>query len=196
MKRIFSTACIAAFCLPMPLHALDLSVGASVGGIDANVSASVGHGSVADVGASVGSGGSGSGLDVDASVGLGGGGYGGGGSGGGTNPGTNPGTGTNGPSNTPGQTNGNPNGLGNGLPLVMVKAFMGRPVVSSDGILLGRVNDIKPSGKACPMLGVKTNPGLDLDYSQVWLKTSRCGGGDGAIRLGMKSSTFINRATN
>ena len=45
------------------------------------------------------------------------------------------------------------------------------------------------------MLGVKTIPGLDLDYSQVWLKTSRCGGGDGVIRLSMKGSTFINRAT-
>lgn len=158
---------------------IDLDLGASVSIGHKNVAADVDIGSgKADVSASLGhshgSHGSGFGHSGDGT---------GGGHGGDVNAGGD------------GAKSGKKQGSSSKLAASSRASYVGRLMVSSDGIVLGRVTDVRPSKSVCPNLGIKINPGFALGDQRVWVTPFNCGGED-AIELSMSSSSFVTRLSN
>lgn len=159
----------------LPAQALDLSGGVSVGGLSAGAGASVGHGSTASASVSLGLGGTDASVEgnigkeeADTPVAE--------------NPG---GPGAEPHGGRPGETRD---------PALMAR-FIGRDVISSDGVVLGQIYDIRPGEGSCPALGVEVNPILKVAHERVWLKTGSCGAKSGAIRISANSRAFVKSMT-
>lgn len=148
------------------------SVSASVGVGGTSVSASVGTGggsTSASVGIGIGSGGSSVTADIN--------------------------------SDTTGQQNGPASGsrtrAGEDDRIVLVKKnLLGMPLVASDGVILGRIVDVRPGGAVCPTFGISPSKALAIDHDRVWVQSNRCEAGESTVTVSVNSGTFLEQVRN
>jgi hypothetical protein len=198
MKNLIALASAAALCvLPLPSASGELgaSLGVSVGGIDASVDASVGHGGRGGTEASVdidvgGSGNDLAGVDID--LGTGGHGTGGGGTGGGGTGGGGTGGGGPGPDGTSVAAAGKGSADGGAAGTFDLRHLIGMAVVSSDRKLLGVLESARHT-RGQIALTIALAPSIDAAVELVTIQTDRMPAVSEVIRLRMSYSRFVSQ---
>jgi|GEM_PF-2827907 len=142
--------------LTLPANALEIGVDVDLGPVDADVSASVGHDSVAAVGAEIG---------IGNTAGVG------------------PGAGPMQPAA----------GTLTAAEQKLRAVFIGKPVRSSDGAMLGEIAEVRPTTKRCPLFRIDAASSLKLGDKRIWLSTPRCDEESTEMRLSMTRKSFLNK---
>ena len=202
MIKIMSGS-VASLLLATYVHALDVGVGASVGGVDVGVGASVGYGPAASVGAGASVGGrSGVSAGADALVGGGstasaGAGVSVGGSGTGSG-GTDAGGSTQATTTAAAATGAMSNAAASGTQarvksIVSINDFLGATVVTADSEVVGMVEKIRAGGNGNFVATVRMNAGFGAPKSTIQLSLKAPKGDPDMIRIGLTKVSLLTR---
>ena len=211
---------VATVFIATSAFALDVGVGASVGGIGAGVGASVGHGSAADVGVGVGAGsvGVGAGASVgggsvaDAGVGASVGGVGAGvgaSVGGGSVAGVGVGVGSTGGSNSGGGTTTDDSGttgsttaavsrsvsgdVTRAAASVPITAALGVTVMTTDREVVGMIEDVRPSTQGKFVATIRMNVAFGAQPRTIQIKMPMLKSDTDMIRVGFTKSGLLRQ---
>ena len=197
---------VATVFIATSAFALDVGVGASVGGIGAGVGASVGHGSAADVGVGVGAGsvGAGAGASVGgvgagvgasvgggsvAGVGVGVGSTGGSNSGGGT---TTDDSGTTG-STTAAVSRSVSGDVSRAAASVPITAALGATVMTTDREVVGMIEDVRPSTQGKFVATIRMNVAFGAQPRTIQIKMPMLKSDTDMIRVGFTKSGLLRQ---
>ena len=197
---------VATVFIATSAFALDVGVGASVGGIGAGVGASVGHGSAADVGVGVGAGsvGAGAGASVGgvgagvgasvgggsvAGVGVGVGSTGGSNSGGGT---TTDDSGTTG-STTAAVSRSVSGDVTRAAASVPITAALGATVMTTDREVVGMIEDVRPSTQGKFVATIRMNVAFGAQPRTIQIKMPMLKSDTDMIRVGFTKSGLLRQ---
>lgn len=197
---------VATVFIATSAFALDVGVGASVGGIGAGVGASVGHGSAADVGVGVGAGsvGAGAGASVGgvgagvgasvgggsvAGVGVGVGSTGGANSGGGT---TTDDSGTTG-SATAAVSRSVSGDVSRAAASVPITAALGATVMTTDREVVGMIEDVRPSTQGKFVATIRMNVAFGAQPRTIQIKMPMLKSDTDMIRVGFTKSGLLRQ---
>ncbi len=197
---------VATVFIATSAFALDVGVGASVGGIGAGVGASVGHGSAADVGVGVGAGsvGAGAGASVGgvgagvgasvgggsvAGVGVGVGSTGGSNSGGGT---TTDDSGTTG-STTAAVSRSVSGDVTRAAASVPITAALGVTVMTTDREVVGMIEDVRPSTQGKFVATIRMNVAFGAQPRTIQIKMPMLKSDTDMIRVGFTKSGLLRQ---
>ena len=173
---------VATVFIATSAFALDVGVGASVGGIGAGVGASVGHGSAAGVGASVGGG-------SVAGVGVGAGSTGGSNSGGGT---TTDNSGTTG-STTAAVSRSVSGDVTRAAASVPITAALGATVMTTDREVVGMIEDVRPSTQGKFVATIRMNVAFGAQPRTIQIKMPMLKSDTDMIRVGFTKSGLLRQ---
>ena len=206
-----AAASVATVFIATSAFALDVGVGASVGGIGAGVGASVGHGSAADVGVGVGAGsvGSGAGASVgggsvaDAGAGVGA------SVGGGSVAGVGVGVGSTGGSNSGGGTTTDNSGttgsataavsrsvsgdVTRAAASVPITAALGATVMTTDREVVGMIEDVRPSTQGKFVATIRMNVAFGAQPRTIQIKMPMLKSDTDMIRVGFTKSGLLRQ---
>jgi hypothetical protein len=205
---------VATVFIATSAFALDVGVGASVGGIGAGVGASVGHGSAADVGVGVGAGsvgvgagasvGGGSVADAGAGASVGGVGAGVGASvGGGSVAGVGVGVGSTGGSNSGGGTTTDSTtaavsrsvsgDVSRAAASVPITAALGATVMTTDREVVGMIEDVRPSTQGKFVATIRMNVAFGAQPRTIQIKMPMLKSDTDMIRVGFTKSGLLRQ---
>ncbi|MDA8585990.1 PRC-barrel domain-containing protein [Rhodobacteraceae bacterium] len=71
--------------------------------------------------------------------------------------------------------------------------LIGKPLITSDGVVLGTITDIRQSGAGCPAFEIAPSRSLAVDHSKVLVKSNGCAMGASSVRVSMASKFFISK---
>ena len=188
---------VATVFIATSAFALDVGVGASVGGIGAGVGASAGHGSAADVGVGVGAGsvGAGAGASVgggsvaDAGAGVSVGSTGGSNSGGGT---TTDNSGTTG-SATAAVSRSVSGDVTRAAASVPITAALGATVMTTDREVVGMIEDVRPSTQGKFVATIRMNVAFGAQPRTIQIKMPMLKSDTDMIRVGFTKSGLLRQ---
>ena len=197
---------VATVFIATSAFALDVGVGASVGGIGAGVGASVGHGSAADVGVGVGAGSVGAGAGAS----VGGVGAGVGASvGGGSVAGVGVGVGSTGGSNSGGGTTTDDSGTTSSATAavsrsvsgdvtraaasVPITAALGVTVMTTDREVVGMIEDVRPSTQGKFVATIRMNVAFGAQPRTIQIKMPMLKSDTDMIRVGFTKSGLLRQ---
>ena len=197
---------VATVFIATSAFALDVGVGASVGGIGAGVGASVGHGSAADVGVGVGAGSVGAGAGAS----VGGVGAGVGASvGGGSVAGVGVGVGSTGGSNSGGGTTTDDSGttgsataavsrsvsgdVTRAAASVPITAALGVTVMTTDREVVGMIEDVRPSTQGKFVATIRMNVAFGAQPRTIQIKMPMLKSDTDMIRVGFTKSGLLRQ---
>ncbi|WP_289081047.1 hypothetical protein [uncultured Sulfitobacter sp.] len=197
---------VATVFIATSAFALDVGVGASVGGIGAGVGASVGHGSAADVGVGVGAGSVGAGAGAS----VGGVGAGVGASvGGGSVAGVGVGVGSTGGSNSGGGTTTDDSGttgsataavsrsvsgdVSRAAASVPITAALGATVMTTDREVVGMIEDVRPSTQGKFVATIRMNVAFGAQPRTIQIKMPMLKSDTDMIRVGFTKSGLLRQ---
>ena len=197
---------VATVFIATSAFALDVGVGASVGGIGAGVGASVGHGSAADVGVGVGAGSVGAGAGAS----VGGVGAGVGASvGGGSVAGVGVGVGSTGGSNSGGGTTTDKSGttgsataavsrsvsgdVTRAAASVPITAALGATVMTTDREVVGMIEDVRPSTQGKFVATIRMNVAFGAQPRTIQIKMPMLKSDTDMIRVGFTKSGLLRQ---
>ena len=197
---------VATVFIATSAFALDVGVGASVGGIGAGVGASVGHGSAADVGVGVGAGSVGAGAGAS----VGGVGAGVGASvGGGSVAGVGVGVGSTGGSNSGGGTTTDDSGttgsataavsrsvsgdVSRAAASVPITAALGVTVMTTDREVVGMIEDVRPSTQGKFVATIRMNVAFGAQPRTIQIKMPMLKSDTDMIRVGFTKSGLLRQ---
>ena len=188
---------VATVFIATSAFALDVGVGASVGGIGAGVGASVGHGSAADVGVGVGAGsvGAGAGASVgggsvaDAGAGVSVGSTGGSNSGGGT---TTDNSGTT-DSTTAAVSRSVSGDVTRAAASVPITAALGATVMTTDREVVGMIEDVRPSTQGKFVATIRMNVAFGAQPRTIQIKMPMLKSDTDMIRVGFTKSGLLRQ---
>ena len=197
---------VATVFIATSAFALDVGVGASVGGIGAGVGASVGHGSAADVGVGVGAGSVGAGAGAS----VGGVGAGVGASvGGGSVAGVGVGVGSTGGSNSGGGTTTDDSGTTSSATAavsrsvsgdvtraaasVPITAALGATVMTTDREVVGMIEDVRPSTQGKFVATIRMNVAFGAQPRTIQIKMPMLKSDTDMIRVGFTKSGLLRQ---
>ena len=197
---------VATVFIATSAFALDVGVGASVGGIGAGVGASVGHGSAADVGVGVGAGSVGAGAGAS----VGGVGAGVGASvGGGSVAGVGVGVGSTGGSNSGGGTTTDSSGTTSSTTAavsrsvsgdvtraaasVPITAALGATVMTTDREVVGMIEDVRPSTQGKFVATIRMNVAFGAQPRTIQIKMPMLKSDTDMIRVGFTKSGLLRQ---
>ena len=197
---------VATVFIATSAFALDVGVGASVGGIGAGVGASVGHGSAADVGVGVGAGSVGAGAGAS----VGGVGAGVGASvGGGSVAGVGVGVGSTGGSNSGGGTTTDDSGttgsataavsrsvsgdVTRAAASVPITAALGATVMTTDREVVGMIEDVRPSTQGKFVATIRMNVAFGAQPRTIQIKMPMLKSDTDMIRVGFTKSGLLRQ---
>ncbi|WP_340286618.1 hypothetical protein [Sulfitobacter pontiacus] len=195
---------VATVFIATSAFALDVGVGASVGGIGAGVGASVGHGSAADVGVGVGAGsvGAGAGASVgggsvaDAGAGASVGGVGAGvGSSGGSNSGGGTTTDNSGTtdSTTAAVSRSVSGDVTRAAASVPITAALGATVMTTDREVVGMIEDVRPSTQGKFVATIRMNVAFGAQPRTIQIKMPMLKSDTDMIRVGFTKSGLLRQ---
>ena len=195
---------VATVFIATSAFALDVGVGASVGGIGAGVGASVGHGSAADVGVGVGAGsvGAGAGASVgggsvaDAGAGASVGGVGAGvGSSGGSNSGGGTTTDNSGTtdSTTAAVSRSVSGDVTRAAASVPITAALGATVMTTDREVVGMIEDVRPSTQGKFVATIRMNVAFGAQPRTIQIKMPMLKSDTDMIRVGFTRSSLLRQ---
>ncbi|KAJ31408.1 hypothetical protein [Sulfitobacter pontiacus] len=205
---------VATVFIATSAFALDVGVGASVGGIGAGVGASVGHGSAADVGVGVGAGsvGAGAGASVgggsvaDAGAGASVGGVGAGvgasvggdsvagvGVGVGSTGGFNSGGGTTTDSTTAAVSRSVSGDVSRAAASVPITAALGATVMTTDREVVGMIEDVRPSSQGKFVATIRMNVAFGAQPRTIQIKMPMLKSDTDMIRVGFTKSGLLRQ---
>jgi hypothetical protein len=214
MFLINAATSVATVFIATSAFALDVGVGASVGGIGAGVGASVGHGSAADVGVGVGAGsvgvgagasvGGGSVADAGAGASVGGVGAGVGASvGGGSVAGVGVGVGSTGGSNSGGGTTTDSTtaavsrsvsgDVSRAAASVPITAALGATVMTTDREVVGMIEDVRPSTQGKFVATIRMNVAFGAQPRTIQIKMPMLKSDTDMIRVGFTKSGLLRQ---
>ena len=188
---------VATVFIATSAFALDVGVGASVGGIGAGVGASAGHGSAADVGVGVGAGsvGAGAGASVgggsvaDAGAGVSVGSTGGSNSGGGT---TTDNSGTT-DSTTAAVSRSVSGDVTRAAASVPITAALGATVMTTDREVVGMIEDVRPSTQGKFVATIRMNVAFGAQPRTIQIKMPMLKSDTDMIRVGFTKSGLLRQ---
>ncbi|GLO78571.1 hypothetical protein [Sulfitobacter pontiacus] len=195
---------VATVFIATSAFALDVGVGASVGGIGAGVGASVGHGSAADVGVGAGAGsvGAGAGASVgggsvaDAGAGASVGGVGAGvGSSGGSNSGGGTTTDNSGTtdSTTAAVSRSVSGDVTRAAASVPITAALGATVMTTDREVVGMIEDVRPSTQGKFVATIRMNVAFGAQPRTIQIKMPMLKSDTDMIRVGFTKSGLLRQ---